>query len=91
MPISEAMTPIASIRATGCFSPSRRGSVSGGPLAVSCETGSLSLTARTLFHGPAGVRRAAAQAARRPFERRKAEGGAPWLRRKAFANCAACR
>ena len=46
MPTSEANTPIAIIRATGCFSPSRRGSVSGGPLAVSCAIGSLSLTAR---------------------------------------------
>ena len=46
MPTSDAITPMAIIRATGCFSPSRRGSVSGGPLAVSCAIGSLSLTAR---------------------------------------------
>ena len=35
MPISDAITPIPIMRATGCFSPSIRGSVSGGPLASS--------------------------------------------------------
>jgi hypothetical protein len=35
MPMREASTPRPIIRATGCFSPAIRGSVSGGPLASS--------------------------------------------------------
>ena len=35
MPISDATTPIASMRATGCRWPAIRGSSSGGPLASS--------------------------------------------------------
>ena len=35
MPTSDASTPIPIILATGCFSPSIRGSVSGGPFASS--------------------------------------------------------
>ena len=38
--------PIPIMRATGCFSPSILGSVSGGPLASSVSTRSLSVTAR---------------------------------------------
>ena len=47
-PITEATIPSASMRATGCFSPSIRGSVSGGPSVVPAA-GSLSLTARESY------------------------------------------
>ena len=83
MPISEANTPIPIMRATGCFSPSILGSVSGGPLASSV------LNALPLRHGArvywlvkTGMPRApwpgAAYAASRPAERRKLDGGSPW-------------
>ncbi len=46
MPTRDASKPMPIILATGCFSPAIRGSVSGGPLASSVCTRSLSVTAR---------------------------------------------
>ena len=55
----EATIPIAIMRATGCFSPSIRGSFSGGPSVVPAA-GSLSLTARDVI-GSRGERLSAAR------------------------------
>src|SRR5215210_3622122 len=49
MPIRDASRPSPSIRATGCFSPSILGSVSGGPLASSDSTRSLSVIGARVY------------------------------------------